>query len=220
MLMANFTWSYSALKEYLNCPKQYQEVKVLKRYTKQTTQQMLYGTEVHKALEDYVRDGMPLAKNYERFKGLLDTIIDIEGIKYTEHQMAIDRESNPCDYDSEDRWVRGIADLLIIFGDKAFIIDYKTGSNKYPDTKQLRLMSLMTFAHFPEVKHVKAGLLFVMHNSFIPEEYNRSEIESSWEHFLPDLTRLGHSYDTGNWPVNPTGLCKYCPVKDCDFNKG
>lgn len=104
--MAKFTWSYSALKEYLNCPKQYQEIKLLKRYTKQTTQQMLYGTEVHKALEDYVKDGMPLAKNYERFKGLLDTIIDIEGIKYTEHQMALDHEGKPCEYDSDDRWVR------------------------------------------------------------------------------------------------------------------
>jgi len=50
----DFTWSYSALKDYINCPRQYQEVKVLKRFTKETSQQMLYGTEVHKACEDYV----------------------------------------------------------------------------------------------------------------------------------------------------------------------
>jgi hypothetical protein len=50
----NYTWSYSALKEYTNCPKQYQEIKVLKRVSKKQTEQMLYGTEVHKALEDYV----------------------------------------------------------------------------------------------------------------------------------------------------------------------
>jgi hypothetical protein len=60
----NFTWSFSALKEYVNCPKQYQELKVLKRYEKKATEQMLYGTVVHKACEDYVAEGKPLEKNY------------------------------------------------------------------------------------------------------------------------------------------------------------
>ena len=45
-------WSYSGLKDYTNCPKQYHEVKILKNFTKKPTQEMLYGTEVHKALED------------------------------------------------------------------------------------------------------------------------------------------------------------------------
>ena len=47
-------WSYSGIKDYANCPKQYQEVKVLKRFTKFPTKEMRYGTEVHSALEDYV----------------------------------------------------------------------------------------------------------------------------------------------------------------------
>ena len=28
--MVDFTWSYSSLKQYQNCPKQYQEIRVLK----------------------------------------------------------------------------------------------------------------------------------------------------------------------------------------------
>jgi CRISPR/Cas system-associated exonuclease Cas4 (RecB family) len=220
MLMANYTWSYSALKQYLNCPKQYQEVKVLKNVQTTETEQMRYGTEVHKALEDYVASGVTLAKNYERFKSLLDELIAIPGTKFPEHKMGLGRDKKACEYDDENRWVRGIADLVIVDGDTAFIVDYKTGSNKYPDVKQLRLMSLMVFEHFPDVNHVKAGLLFVMHNSFITEEYNRANIEESWGHFTPALMRLDHSYDTDTWQVNPTGLCRYCPVKDCTFHKG
>ena len=64
-----FTWSYSSLKEFTNCPKQYYHLKVKQDYVKKATEQMLYGTEVHKALEDYVRDGTPLPRNYERFRG-------------------------------------------------------------------------------------------------------------------------------------------------------
>jgi CRISPR/Cas system-associated exonuclease Cas4 (RecB family) len=220
MLVAQFTWSYSSLKEYINCPKQYQEIKVLKNFTKSDTPQTIYGKEVHKALEDYVREGVALAKNYERFKPVLDELIAIPGEKYCEHEMALDAERNPCAYDDENRWVRGIADLLIVDGADAYIIDYKTGSNKYPDTKQLRLMSLMTFAHFPEVQNVKAGLLFIMHDTFITEEYNRAQIKESWNHFEVPLARLDNSYETDVWQPNPTPLCKWCPVTSCKFHKG
>jgi CRISPR/Cas system-associated exonuclease Cas4 (RecB family) len=70
-------WSYSGLKDYVNCPRQYYEVKVAKNFTKRPTQQMLYGTAVHKALEDYVGEGKPLEKNYERYQPMLDALLTI-----------------------------------------------------------------------------------------------------------------------------------------------
>jgi CRISPR/Cas system-associated exonuclease Cas4 (RecB family) len=215
----SYTWSYSALKEYTNCPKQYQEIKVLKRVNKKTTTQMTYGTEVHKALEDYVRDGTPLLKNYERFKPVLDALVDIEGIKYPEYKMALDRNKEPCEFDDPNRWVRGIVDLLIVDGDTAHIVDYKTGSNKYPDAKQLKLMAIMAYAHFPELKYIRAGLLFVMHNSFMPESYERGDIDSLWKYFTPDLERLTVSYENDTWMANPTPLCGWCPVSECEYHK-
>jgi len=214
-----FTWSFSSLKEYVNCPKQYQEVKVLKRFFKRMTPEMTYGNEVHKALEHYVKDGTPLAPNYQRFAGMLDTLLEIEGIRYPEYKMALNREGNECKYNGKDRWVRGIADLIIIDGNTAYIVDYKTGSNKYPDTKQLKLMALMVFAHFFQVEHVKAGLLFVAHDSFIDEEYKRSQIKELWNSFNGDLARMSMSYENDAWMPNPTPLCGWCPVKTCDFHK-
>ena len=215
----NFTWSFSALKEYVNCPKQYQELKVLKRYEKQPTEQMLYGTVVHKACEDYVSTGKPLDKNYQRFKPVLDSLIAIPGTKYPEYEMALTPDKQPCGFRDSGRWVRGIVDLLIVDGDYAFIIDYKTGSNRYPDPKQLKLMALMTFAHFPEVQKIKAGLLFVMHESFMDEEYTRDQIPKLWKYFESDLERLNYSYENDVWQANPTPLCGWCPVKSCEFHK-
>jgi CRISPR/Cas system-associated exonuclease Cas4 (RecB family) len=218
--MAQYTWSYSALKEYENCPKKYYEIRVAQNYTVIPSEQMIYGTEVHKALEDYVKDGKELALNYLRFKPAADALIDIPGEKYPEHEMALFRDKTPCDFADSNRWVRGIVDLLIVDGDYAFIVDYKTGSSKYPDPKQLRLMSLMTFAHFPNVNKIKAGLLFVMHGTFVTEEYTREDLDKSWAKFNGPLGRLDNSYDNDVWPPNPTPLCKYCPVKSCDFNRG
>ena len=59
--MANFTWSYSALKDYENCPKKFYEVRVAQNFVVIPSEKMMYGTEVHKALEDYVKDGKELA---------------------------------------------------------------------------------------------------------------------------------------------------------------
>ena len=217
--MADFTWSFSSLKEYINCPKKYQEVRILKNYSFVDTPQTIYGKEVHTALELYVRDGKPLAKNYMRFKKMVDALIAIPGVKYPEYKMALTKKMEQCDFDDENRWVRGIADLVIVDGDQAYIIDYKTGSNKYPDPKQLRLMALMAFVCFPKVNNIKAGLLFCMKNSFVQESYTREDIHKSWKSFQTPLDRLTNSYTFNTWTPNPTPLCGWCPVETCSHHR-
>ena len=217
--MADFTWSFSSLKEYINCPKKYQEVRILKNYSFVDTPQTIYGKEVHEALELYVRDNKPLAKNYLRFKKVVDTLIDIPGKKYPEYKMALTKKMGTCDFEDDNRWVRGIADLVIVDGEQAYIIDYKTGSNKYPDTKQLKLMALMCFIHFPDVNFIKAGLLFIMKNSFVEESYTRDDIHKAWKSFEQPLDRLTMSYEKDEWIPNPTPLCGWCPVETCEHHK-
>jgi hypothetical protein len=210
-------WSFSSLKDYINCPKQYYHTKVAKDYVKKATEHMLYGTEVHKACEDYVCKGTPLAKNYQRFQKPLDALLELDGDRYCEYEMALTRDRQPCAFDSDTRWVRGIVDLLVVDGADAYIVDYKTGSNRYPDPKQLKLMALMTYAHFPQVERVKAGLLFVMHNTFINEEYTRDQVDKLWSNFLPHLDQLEMSYANNMWMAKPGGLCGWCPVNTCNF---
>ena len=212
-------WSYSGLKDYVNCPRQYYEVKVAKTFVKRPTEQMLYGTAVHNALENYVKKGEALQKNYERYQPMLDALLDIDGERLPEYRMAIDTNLEPCSFGAANYWVRGIVDLLIINGNTAHIVDYKTGSAKYPDIKQLKLMSLLTYAHYPQVDRIKAGLLFVAHNTFVDEEYSRDQSEALWKDFLPDLERLKLSHEQDKWPENPTPLCGWCPVKTCQFYK-
>jgi CRISPR/Cas system-associated exonuclease Cas4 (RecB family) len=217
--MANYTWSFSSLKEFSQCPKKYYEIRVAKNYTIKETEQMIYGTEVHKALEDYVKDGKPLPLNYQRFQSTVDALIEIPGTKYPEYEMGLLEDKSPCDFNDENRWVRGIVDLLIVDGDKAWVVDYKTGSNKYPDPKQLRLMALMTFAHFPEVQEVKGALMFIMHNSFTFEDYHRRDMEESWKNFETPLRRLEFSLESDLWQPVPTPLCGWCPVESCNYHK-
>ena len=213
-------WSFSSLKQWSNCPKQYHEVKVLKNYEFTDTEQTVYGKAVHTALEEYVRDGKPLPKNYQRFQKAVDALLQIPGEKHTELKMGLKEDRmTACDFDDPEYWVHGIADLIIVNDNEAFSVDYKTGSPRYADTKQLKLMALMIFARFPEVARVRSGLLFLAHDTFIPDDYERHEADKLWKAFREPLA-LHDIYSTsGNWPANPTGLCKrHCVVTTCHYN--
>lgn len=213
-------WSFSSLKQYSNCPHQYQQVKLLKKYETKVSPQMQFGTDVHKALEDYVRDKTELPKTYRHFQSVVDALREIPGERYLEYKMALGADKLPCAFDSPDYWVRGIVDFMVIDNTNAFVVDYKTGSNKYPDTKQLALMALMVFAHFPEVRVVKGGLLFIVHNSFVKDDYFRDRADEYWHrYFSPTLARMEHSANTDWWPMNPSGLCGWCPVTTCEHHR-
>lgn len=212
-------WSFSGLKDYINCPRQYNEVKILGNYTKGVTQQMMYGTDVHKALEDYARDGTELPAFYKRYKPMVDALLEIDGKRYLEFKMALTEDRKPCSFDDPQYWVRGIVDFMVVGDDTAYIVDYKTGSAKYPDTKQLKLMALMAFAYLPEIRSIKAALLFVAHDAFISEEYYRDDVDKLWSAFTPDLARLSMSIEKQVWPPNPTPLCGWCPVTTCEHHR-
>lgn len=217
--MQTIQWSFSGLKDFIGCPKRYQEVKVLKNFEQKFNEAAHYGNKVHEALEKYVKDGTELPLNYQQFKAWADALIQLPGQKLTEHRMALTVDRQPCTWAAKDMWVRGIADLLIIDGDHARVIDYKTGSEKYPEPKQLKLMALLVFSHYPEVKKVSGALMFIMKNVIIDEEYTRDMIDELWAAFTPDLERLSQAYENNVWPANPSALCRFCPVNTCQFYK-
>ena len=212
-------WSFSGLKQFINCPRQYNEVKVKGNFQVSETEQIRYGKEVHKALEDYVKERKPLAKNYERFQKYVDPMLKIGGDCYAEYELALREDRTPCGFSDKDYWVRGIIDLLVIKDNTAYIADYKTGSNKYPDPAQLQLMALLVFNHFPQVELAKGCLMFVVRDSLVFKEYKRSEQESLWIKFNNDLSRLKISFTNDSWPPNPKPLCGWCPVNTCEFYK-
>lgn len=217
--MQTIQWSFSGLKDFIGCPKRYQEVKVLKNFEQKFNEAAHYGNKVHEALEKYVKDGTELPLNYQQFKAWADALIQLPGQKLTEHRMALTVDRQPCTWAAKNMWVRGIADLLIIDGDHARVIDYKTGSERYPEPKQLKLMALLVFSHYPEVKKVSGALMFIMKNVIIDEEYTRDMIDELWAAFTPDLERLSQAYENNVWPANPSALCRFCPVNTCQFYK-
>lgn len=212
------TWSHSALKEYESCPRKYYETTVLKKYKFQETEQTRYGKELHKAAERYVKGG-PLSAQFKFMQPTLDALKAKPGTKHTELKLALDTDLAPCDwFDKERVWVRGIIDLLILDGDTAWVVDYKTGSNKYPDKDQLELMALLTFAHYPEVKKVKAALLFVVKESMYPHKVVSEDAASIWWDYRERVAKIAAAHENNVWNPQQSALCPWCPVKTCEFH--
>lgn len=212
------SWSFSSLKAYQTCARQFYSYKVAKQYVQEETEAIRYGKVLHEAFEFYVRDDKPLPPDFLRFKPLLDALKNIPGEKYAEYEMALTKDLKPASgFLGKDVFCRGIADLLIVNNDVAYVVDYKSGKAKYPDKKQLELMALMVFAHFSDVQTVKGMLLFVHHDVTVKGEYKRTQEKELWAKWLNNVESLKTSHLTGTWPANSSGLCRgWCSVEWCE----
>lgn len=217
-------WSFSSIKAFDQCPKKFYHLKVVKDYKEPMTDAITYGSEFHKAAELYIKEGTPLPPQFNYAKGALDNLNQLPGEKLCEYEMGLTENLDPCGFKDENVWWRGIADLIILDREKgeARVLDYKTGkSAKYADTGQLELMALAIFKHFPEVKKVKAGLLFVIAKQFVKDNYNLDAAPTLWQKWLRDHDRMRFAYQTNVWNPRPSGLCKkHCVVVECPHNGG
>lgn len=213
------TYSHSALKQFANCPRQFHEVRILKKWPKEETEQTRYGTQLHEAMEFAVRDGVALPKQFDFMQPVLDALMDRPGEKYAEYELAVRADLTPCGFKDADVWMRGIIDLAVINGTTVHIVDYKTGNNKYPDKDQLTLMALLLFAHHPDVEIVKSALLFVLKEDMVKHETRRTAANRIWGIFKEEVAVVERCHTTGVWHAKQSGLCKrYCPCLDCEMN--
>lgn len=217
------SFSYSSLSQFITCPAQYEAHKVLKYVPHTDTEATIYGKEVHLAAELYIRDSTPIPAKFDYIKPYLDRLNAIEGYKYCELELGIkivDGEYVHCGFEDDDRYWRGIADLVIVKGDKAFIVDYKTGrSTRYADSKQLALLAAAVFLAFPEVKTIKGMLLFVVAKEVVKEDYTYEERFEIFEKLNDVLTQREVAYETGVFNAKPNGLCnRFCWAYKCIHN--
>lgn len=216
-------WSYSALNSFETCAYRHYKVSVKKEFREAESEPMRYGNRVHKAFELRVKDSAPLPNDLARHEPMMQRLLAsaVGGVAEAEQRMAINAHLHPTAYFAKDVWCRGITDLTITKGDKAFIADYKTGQPT-PESAQLRLTAAMTFAHKPWVKTIYNTFIWLKTDSIsTPEVFEREDLATIWQGFAPRIQRLELAHQENKWPKKPSGLCrKHCPVRDCEFHGG
>ena len=222
--------SFSRLSTFEQCPAQFDYLYVSKRVQSTSNEAADYGDRVHKVLEAFGNEiaagkdpvvaravieleGTDEAKStLKQWGAVVEKIMARSGTKLFEHQMAVNRELKPVEWFASDVWVRSIADVLIIDGDTAYCLDYKTGKVKDNPT-QLQLFAAMVMWHFPEVKTVKTSFIWLKFNQMTNAKYERRFLDALWRGMEPRFDKVQEVIDLGVFNTKPSGLCPWCPAK-------
>jgi CRISPR/Cas system-associated exonuclease Cas4 (RecB family) len=205
-------WSYSSLSAYETCPKRFYLTRITKQVKEPQTAATLHGNEVHKALERYVGGSAGLPEKYDAYRPLADKIRMSPGKKLLEYKFGLTKRLTPTEFFGKDVWVRGVLDVGIVQGDKAIVLDYKTGKRKL-DGDQLRLFAGVAMSLWPSAKQVKTGYIWLQSDEMDTEVFTPDQKPAIFQDFAARVHRLESSEKNDDWPARPSGLCKnWCPV--------
>ena len=220
--MIKLSHSYSALKEYENCPQRYYLTRLLKDVKDQGGEASKYGERVHKQLEDRLKEKTPLPSETANKEPLCAAV---EGLAKPGDQLLVEKELvlneslQPTGWWDPDAWLRSKLDVLILKQDSAIVVDWKTGKRR-PDFFQMQMFAAQVFKHYKNVQVVKTSLVWLPVAQMDTESYNRVDMHTIWGAVETKITRIEQSVEHDNWPARPSGLCNYCPAKSsCKWAK-
>jgi len=210
--------SYSAIKLYENCPYRYYRQRIVKDVVDQGGEASLYGERIHKHLELKLKGEADLPKEAEHYEVLCQAVQALarEGELHIEKELVLNENLEPTGWWDADAWLRSKLDILVLNGDKAVVMDWKTGKRN-PDFFQMGMFAAQVFKHFPDVTEVKTSLVWLKTMDMDTETYLRKDANALWADIMGRIRRIYQSVDHDNWPAKPSGLCRFCPARhDCD----
>lgn len=211
--------SFSRLSTFEQCQAQFDYQYVSKLVANQSNDASEYGDRVHKILEAYGLGKLDEAalsdegrQTLDKWGGVVDKILARPGDKYFEYQMAVNNDLSPVDWFAPDVWIRSIADVLVVDGDTAYCLDYKTGKVKENPT-QLQLFAAMVMWQFPEVNTVKTSFIWLKFNETTNAKYERRFLDSLWRAMRPRFDKVQEVIELGVFKATPSGLCPWCAAR-------
>lgn len=217
--MTKLAHSYSSLKMFENCPKNYYHQRIEKSVKDPGNAVTAYGERIHKSLELRLGEGAMLGREAERYEALCASIEKIAagGVLTVEEEMTLNQSLEPTGWWDADAWLRSKIDVLVRNGPDAIMFDWKTGKRR-PDFDQLELFAVQVFKHYPEVQRLKATFVWLKEMKMDHETFTRLDMPAIWGKILTKITRIEGAQAADNWPAKPSGLCNWCPCKSfCEY---
>lgn len=183
------------------------------------------GNRVHDAAEMYVKGGVELIPELEKFKDKFFELRDFyaDGRVKLEGEWAVDINWTPVAWESHSAWARMKLDALVFSEDKksARVIDYKTGKrifNEIKHTEQGQVYQLATFLRYPEIEHITVEFWYTDLNETDLKEYPRQQGTAYFDKYNNRF--LAVTSET-SFPPNPNAFsCKWCPYLDNECKHG
>jgi ATP-dependent exoDNAse (exonuclease V) beta subunit len=213
------THSYSAIKLFENCPLRYYRQRVTKEVKDEDNEYTLYGSRIHKALENKLAKQEDLPKDMQKYEPLCDAITRaaVGGDLLVEYQMTLNGNLEPTGWFAKDAWLRSVLDVLVVKNDRAIVLDWKTGKRR-PDFFQMQIFAAQVFKVYPDVTTVDTSLVWLQTMAQDQERFERKDANLLWRDILGRIKRIELAAENDTWTAKPSGLCKFCPCRhDCEY---
>jgi hypothetical protein len=231
-------YSFSRLDLYEKCPWAYKKV-VLDGVPRVSNEAMVTGKVLHALIADYLlrlidqkqqtdwdwaegaapKDASPdVLEIWQRFYNsfILPPALEVYGV---EHQLAFDRNWQPCEFSSADAYFRMIADFHFRQGDLAVVLDWK--SNRAVPEKVDKNLQLRTYGWglkqvvYPDAQEVLLRLHFLRYCKEREVLLAPQDLEGVPEILADKIKIIDEDQDYDPTPGSFCGLCgitAHCPV--------
>jgi hypothetical protein len=209
--------SYTSTRDF-SCKRRYYHQHIARDVERESTPAMEYGWLVHKAMEERLKDGIPLPDNLEQFEPFaLGIECRPEGLKVdVERRLGMRRDLSACDFHDPGCWWCGVLDVVIRRDSTALLYDWKTGKRR-EDPAELKIHAALLKAHHPELETIKGRYVWLREEMAGPV-YDLSGFAQTRAEMERLDREIAHSLRTEYWPPQQSGLCPYCAVKSCEFH--
>jgi RecB family exonuclease len=210
--------SYSSIKLFENCPLRYYRQRITKDVVDEGGEASKYGERIHAFLENRLK-GSGLNAEIAQYEPLCLSVEKLaqQGELHIEKELVLTDNLTATGWWDADAWLRSKLDVLVIVGDEAVVMDWKTGKRN-ADQFQMQMFAAQVFKHYPDVQQVKTSLVWLKTMEMDTNTYKRSSMNAIWAEIMKRIQRIHSSLEHDNWPAKPSGLCRYCPCRhDCDY---
>ena len=210
--------SYSSIKLFENCPLRYYRQRIKKDVVDEGGEASKHGERIHAFLENRLK-GSGLEAEVAQYEPLCLSVEKLasRGELHIEKELVLTENLTPTGWWDSDAWLRSKLDVLVIVGNDAVVMDWKTGKRN-ADQFQMQMFAAQVFKHYPEVQRVKTSLVWLKTMEMDTNQYTRLEANGIWAEVMKRIQRIHDAYEHGNWPARPSGLCRFCPCRhDCDY---
>lgn len=215
--MKKTAWSFSALSVFESCRKKFYHLRIRKDVKDGDSEAAAEGKIVHDALFNYVIHGKalpvklrPFQKVAEAYRKRGTVCDDLQG----ELKLCLNEKLEPVDWFAKDAWVRAVVDLLLVKGNTAILVDWKTGKRK-PAFDQLELSAALLSRYMPEIENFHLVFEWLRDGERDATDLKKSDMKSVWLKFFPRVNEIEEAKALTEFPASPSGLCGWCPVVDC-----
>lgn len=218
-----FTWSYSALTAFENCPLSSAHTRYYKDVPWIETEELRWGNRVHTALENVLKRNSMTSDELlvAPYKKYTDYMLAAGGELHAELELALSEDLKPCDWFDARAWGRCKIDVTILKDGTAHVFDWKTGKVKN-DNLQLIVCFIFLAIHFPEIQNFNGKFVWLKHDKVtgLDAPLSRAELLPYMQDLITRVQQFRTAWDNEHFPARPSGLCGWCGYRDrCQYKR-